>query len=128
MNLHSMDKRRNMPINKSSISPHSLQVAPFYGNYRLVFFFICFRCTERNLIQAQEPWGYIKFTVCLNYHMLASSLLYLIYLNLYFLKAFMLKSNVQFFSFLLLPCQWKYWHRAKNRLRDKFLSSSDPAR
>ena len=20
---------------------------------------------------------------------------------------------------LLLPCQWKYWHRAKNRLRDK---------
>ena len=19
----------------------------------------------------------------------------------------------------LLPCQWKYWHRAKNRLRDK---------
>ena len=20
---------------------------------------------------------------------------------------------------ILLPCQWKYWHRAKNRLRDK---------
>ena len=20
---------------------------------------------------------------------------------------------------MLLPCQWKYWHRAKNRLRDK---------
>jgi len=20
---------------------------------------------------------------------------------------------------VLLPCQWKYWHRAKNRLRDK---------
>jgi len=21
--------------------------------------------------------------------------------------------------YVLLPCQWKYWHRAKNRLRDK---------
>jgi len=21
--------------------------------------------------------------------------------------------------FFLLPCQWKYWHRARNRLRDK---------
>ena len=20
---------------------------------------------------------------------------------------------------ILLPCEWKYWHRAKNRLRDK---------
>jgi len=26
---------------------------------------------------------------------------------------------MSFFSFLLFPCQWKYWHRAKNRLRDK---------
>jgi len=27
--------------------------------------------------------------------------------------------NTCMLHILLLPCQWKYWHRAKNRLRDK---------
>ena len=29
------------------------------------------------------------------------------------------KLNKVTFLDILLPCQWKYWHRAKNRLRDK---------
>jgi len=27
--------------------------------------------------------------------------------------------DTRYVFIILLPCQWKYWHRAKNRLRDK---------